>query len=129
MRLQSPPRTRQHLAEIVHQLQSKALPPVEPPLSEHEAEQALAGLLPQTPDEVDEVRQSVGEIEQNPEYMRAIRRMVDGIDWGEIRELGAWGALILVARWLFQIADLPVTEHLSPDQTAALQNRLVVLGV
>jgi hypothetical protein len=129
MRLQPPIRTRQQLAEIVHQLQSKALPPLAPPLSEHQAEQALAGLLPQTPDEVDEVTQSVGEIEQNPEYMSAIRRIVDGIDWGVVAELGAWGALVLVARYLYQVADLPVTAHLSPDQTAALQNRLVVLGV
>jgi hypothetical protein len=41
----------------------------------------------------------------------------------------SWAVLVWIAVRLFNVANLPVTQHLSPEQTAALQDRLMVLAV
>jgi hypothetical protein len=129
LKIQLPPRERAKLAALVQQLGTIRVAPIVALRPPQQAEQAVVGLMPQTPEELDEVRQGVAEIEQNPEYNRTIRHLIYGIDWGDVGELTAWGALILAANWLYQVADWPVTKHLSSAQTAALPNQFMVLAI
>jgi hypothetical protein len=127
--MQPPPATRMALANLIHRLVDQPLAAATPTASVEDAEQAVVALLPRTPEEVDQLRQGVGEIEASPEFSEKLQRLVSGIDWATVSELTGWVALVWVARQLFQVADWPVTRHLSADQIAALQDRLLVLAV
>jgi hypothetical protein len=85
--------------------------------------------LPHTPEEEAQVELSVGEIEATPALKEKIKDLAETVDWGDVREISAWGALAWAAWRLFQAANLPVTEHLAGDQIAALGNRFMVLSI
>ena len=129
MRMQPPPETREAIAIFLHQVRDQQLLAAEFTVPRQDAERALLTLMPQTPGEVDQVRQSVGEIEETPELSGKLHQIVNQVDWAKIGELTPWGALVLAARLLFQIADQPLTGNMSTAQIAALQNRFMVLAV
>jgi hypothetical protein len=129
MRQQPPPQTRQALADMVHQLRQQSLLAAMPVISVHDPEQAVLALRPQTPEEVDQVKQDIAAIEKTPDLEGKLRRLVGGIDRADIGELTAWGALIWVTQRLLAVADSPISQQMSTDQIAALQNRLQVLAI
>lgn len=90
--VQPPPQTRAELAALVHQLRSVTPAIPQPQVSQAEAEQALVELMPTTPEETDQVLQSVGEIERGRELRKAVSQFTERIDWGAADELTAWGA-------------------------------------
>jgi hypothetical protein len=71
----------------------------------------------------------LAEIEADPELSGKLKQLAGAIDWADVGELTAWGALVWAARWLFQVADWPVTKHLSAKQNAALSDQFMVLAV
>lgn len=89
----------------------------------------LQDLMPQTPGQVEQVRQSAIEVQEDPEYQKTIRRLVSGIRREDITDLSKWGLLVLAAAILFQISDWPVTRDLSAAQDAALQNWLLTVSI
>lgn len=92
-------------------------------------ERWLQDLMPQTPGQVEQVRQSAIEVQEDPEYQKTIRRLVSGIRREDITGLSKWGLLVLAAAILFQISDWPVTRDLSAAQDAALQNWLLTVSI
>ena len=92
-------------------------------------ERWLQDLMPQTPGQVEQVRQSAIEVEEDPEYQKTIRRLVSGIRREDITGLSKWGLLVLAAAILFQISDWPVTRDLSAARDAALQNWLLTVSI
>lgn len=92
-------------------------------------ERWLQDLMPQTPGQVEQVRQSAIEVQEDPEYQKTIRRLVSGIRREDITDLSKWGLLVLAAAILFQISDWPVTRDLSAAQDAALQNWLLTVSI
>jgi hypothetical protein len=92
-------------------------------------ERWLQDLMPQTPEQVEQVRQSAIEVQEDPEYQKTIRRLVSGIRREDITDLSKWGLLVLAAAILFQISDWPVTRDLSAAQDAALQNWLLTVSI
>lgn len=125
LRLQ--PGSRQELAAIVHRLQAMPVTSA-PPVSGRDAELAILELTPETPEKIKQVELTVQEIDQNPQFSRALELLAQ-------RTLTAgatvtpWAALVLAARWLIGYASSPVTEDLTAAQTAAVSNHLVVLGI
>jgi len=92
-------------------------------------ERWLQDLMPQTPEQVEQVRQSAIEVQEDPEYQKTIRRLVSGIRREDMTDLSKWGLLVLAAAILFQISDWPVTRDLSAAQDAALQNWLLTVSI
>ena len=92
-------------------------------------ERWLRDLMPQTPGQVEQVRQSAIEVQEDPEYQKTIRRLVSGIRREDITGLSKWGLLVLAAAILFQISDWPVTRDLSAARDAALQNWLLTVSI
>lgn len=92
-------------------------------------ERWLQDLMPQTPEQVEQVRQSAIEVQEDPEYQKTIRRLVSGIRREDITDLSKWGLLVLAAAILFQISDWPVTRDLSAARDAALQNWLLTVSI
>jgi hypothetical protein len=125
------PVTRQALVDLFHRLPDQPLLTTAPTLSQQDAEQALLALLPETDEERDEVLQGIGEIQETPEFLARLRLLISDINWKDVGELTAWGALVWVAQRLFQwAAGLPLPAHPSFDELAALGNlRLMILAV
>ena len=94
-------------------------------------ERWLRELMPETPGQVEQVRQSAIEVQEDPEYQKTIRRLVgvSGIGREDLSGLSKWGLLVLAAAILFQISDWPVTWDLSAAQDAALQNWLLTVSI
>jgi hypothetical protein len=92
-------------------------------------ERWLQDLMPQTPGQVEQVRQSAIEVQEDPEYQKTIRRLVSGIRREDITDLSKWGLLVLAAAILFQISDWPVTRDLSAALDAVLQNWLLTVSI
>lgn len=125
LRLQ--PASRQELAAIVRRLQAMTVTS-QPPVSERDAELAILELTPEAPDQIKQVELAVQEIDQNPQFRRALELLAQRISTGA-GKVTSWAALVLAARWLIGYANSPVTQDLSARQTAAVSNQLVVLGI
>lgn len=125
LRLQ--PASRQELAAIVRRLQAMTVTS-QPPVSERDAELAILELTPEAPDQIKQVELAVQEIDQNPQFRRALELLAQRILTGA-GKVTSWAALVLAARWLIGYANSPVTQDLSARQTAAVSNQLVVLGI
>jgi hypothetical protein len=95
----------------------------------HETEMELRTRLPQTPEDVDEVEKAVAEIGADPEQLSLIGRMTSGISREDISELTACAVLVLAAWLFFNVANLPLTEVLSPVQDAVLSNDTGVVSI
>lgn len=95
-----------------------------------DAERALLDLMPQTSEETEQAEQAADEVAASPELGEKLRRVVSRVNWaGVARELSPWAALYLPYRLLMETANFPVTEQLSAEQNAAVQNKLVVLSI
>jgi hypothetical protein len=136
MQAQPPRLTRRELADLVHLLQGEPLLATAHPGTvtvSVEADQAAIALLPQTPQEAEEVERGITEIKADPELRGELRRLVSDDDWAELRKemrkWTPWAVLAWFAWRLSELANSPVTGHLTPDQIAVVQNRLVVLAV
>jgi hypothetical protein len=126
-----PPASRRALADLVHQLREESLQAAALTEQAQDAQQTVVALVgPELdPEQLDEVRQGVAELEASPELREKLRRVVSRIDWSGIRELTPWAALTWATAVLTHVANLPISEHLSADQVAPLQNRLQVLAI
>lgn len=132
MQAQPPPRTRQEFTDLVHLLRGQARRAAtahpETVTVSAEAEQAAIALLPQTPEEAEEVERDIAEIKADPELSGELQRLVRD-DWAGLRRWTTWAVLVWVAGQLSELANSPVTEHLSTAQIAVVQDRLMVLAV
>jgi hypothetical protein len=127
MRVLPPPATRQAIADMVRYLRED--PPTAAVLvaQARSASPAVAAFVGQdlTPDQAEEVRQGVEEIEADPELSGKIRRVVERVDWAAVGTLTPWGLLCVAWVLLSQLADQAATAA----QAAALSNQLAVLIV
>jgi hypothetical protein len=121
---------RQAIFGLASQFQDQQTLAAELAVREPAIEQRLLDLLPQTPEETGQVEQVANEVRVNPELSEKLRDAVNQVSWsGVARKVPLWVALYIAYRLLMNAANLPVTENLSSAQNAALQNRLVVLGI
>jgi hypothetical protein len=88
-------------------------------------ENRLADLAPEAGEQAEQVAESAKELLTDANKRSQLQRLVSGITPADVKEMSGLAALVIAAYFLFKVTDAPLT----PEQAAALTNRLAVVAI